>query len=67
MVELTDIIRPNKSKYELLKTEDKYSKREGHCACTKGNLIYVFGGVIEISNSINESNELNVYDTGKFN
>ena len=64
MVESTKKSVPNKSKYELLKTQSKYSKREGHCACSKDNLVYVFGGVLENTESVTESNELNIYDTG---
>ena len=41
--------------------------REGQCACSHGNKMYIFGGVIQgQSEDLVESNDLLCYDVGKF-
>ena len=41
--------------------------REGHCACSIENKMYIFGGVIQgQGEDMLESNDLLCYDIGKF-
>ena len=56
----------NSCEYTTLKTDDKFSKIEGHCSCSIGDLVYTFGGVIQNENDgdiSRENKDLNVYDT----
>ena len=44
-------------------SECPYAAREGHCACSAGQKLFVFGGVTQAEDEENiESNELLVFD-----
>ena len=47
-------------------TDCSFPLREGQCACSHGNKMYIFGGVIQQqTEELIESNELLCYDVGK--